>query len=107
MISVEASDAFKGELKRLRKKYRSLDDDVDGLVSKLLLDPTFGQHLGNNCYKIRLNIRSKRAGAAGGARVITYVILAGNRLVLLALYDKSEIASLSEKAIKSIIDSVK
>jgi len=44
---------------------------------------------GNNCYKIRLAIRSKGQGKSGGARVITCVALINDKLTLLSIYDKS------------------
>ncbi|MDX1919215.1 MAG: hypothetical protein SFU25_00605 [Candidatus Caenarcaniphilales bacterium] len=36
--------------------------------------PNLGTFLGNNCYKIRLSIKSKSKGKSGGARVITHLI---------------------------------
>lgn len=38
-----------------------------------MTNPEQGTSLGNNCYKIRLAIRSKGKGKPGGSRVTTHV----------------------------------
>ena len=72
--SVIPIDKFKKEAKRLVKKYPSLKKELAELNELLISDPTIGTSLGNNTYKIRISIKSKRAGKSGGARVITYVV---------------------------------
>lgn len=39
------------------------------------VDPTQGTALGNDCYKIRVAIKSKEKGKNVGARAITHVIV--------------------------------
>jgi hypothetical protein len=97
---------FRREYKRLAKKYPSLDSDMKNLVAELQDNPTLGTALGNNAYKIRLAISSKNKGKSGGARIITYFILEDMELYLLSIYDKSEQANVSEKALKQLIDGV-
>ncbi|HVW13543.1 MAG TPA: type II toxin-antitoxin system RelE/ParE family toxin [Mucilaginibacter sp.] len=60
-------------------------------------DPTLGQPLGNNCYKIRMAIFSKHKGKSGGARVITYVKIVDEVIYLLSIYDKSDIDTITDK----------
>ncbi|HEX3386914.1 MAG TPA: type II toxin-antitoxin system RelE/ParE family toxin [Mucilaginibacter sp.] len=81
---------FSRELKKLAKKYSSLKSDLSQLLVSLEQDPTLGQPLGNNCYKIRMAISSKNKGKSGGARVITYVKIVDEMIYLLSIYDKSE-----------------
>jgi len=57
---VIAVPRFKKELKKLVKKYHSLKDEFAALLDSLETDPTNGKPLGNNCYKIRLSIKSKK-----------------------------------------------
>ena len=64
---------FDKELKRLAKKYPSLKKEFSTLIFSLKENPTQGTSIGNNCYKIRLAIASKRKGKSGGARVITNI----------------------------------
>jgi mRNA-degrading endonuclease RelE of RelBE toxin-antitoxin system len=84
------TDEFEKEIKRLSKKYASLPNDFSRLLTALAENPLTGQPLGNECYKIRLQIKSKRAGKSGGARVITCVKIIMNAVILISIYDKSE-----------------
>lgn len=59
-----------------------------------------GTPLGNECYKIRLAIRSKGQGKSGGARVITHVWVSETTVFLLSIYDKSEAETISDKDLK-------
>lgn len=88
---------FEKELKKLIKKYPSLKDDFRILVQSLEINPTQGAPLGNNCYKIRLAIASKGKGKSGGARVITFVKLINEIVLLISIYDKSVKENISTK----------
>ncbi len=74
--------------------------DVVKLIEDLKMNPLQGTPLGKNCYKIRLKITSKSAGKSGGARVITHVYVEGDTLTLLAIYDKSNRSTISDKEIE-------
>jgi mRNA-degrading endonuclease RelE of RelBE toxin-antitoxin system len=88
---------FSRELKKLSKKYASIKSDLSQLLVSLEEDPTLGQSLGNNCYKIRMAISSKNKGKSGGARVITYVKILDEIIYLLSIYDKSETDTITDK----------
>jgi len=90
---------FERELKKLSKKYSSLKSDFSELVLSLTINPTIGKSLGNNCYKIRIAITSKKKGKSGGARITTYVQIIDERIYLLSIYDKSDITTISDKEI--------
>ena len=49
-----------------------------------------GTDLGQNVYKIRLSISGTNKGKSGGARVITYVVVADKTVFLAGIYLKSE-----------------
>lgn len=97
---------FKRECKRLAKKHVSLNTDMQELVTELQANYTLGTPLGDNAYKIRLAISSKNKGKSGGARVITYFVTEDNELYLLSIYDKSEQANITDKALKQLIKTV-
>ena len=104
----ESSRFFDRTLKRLSRKHRSLEADIEALRVSLTANPQLGESLGNNCYKIRLAISSKGQGKRGGARVITHVIVAiqpdnPTTIFLLAIYDKAELASLSREEIDALV----
>lgn len=94
---------FEKQLKSLVKKYPSLKQEFAVLIESLEINPKQGQALGNECYKIRLAIRSKRSGKSGGARLITHIVFIKKVVYLLSIYDKSDHESLSNKEIQSLI----
>ena len=103
VYNIIPSAKFKKETKRLHKKYPSLKKELFALNEDLQYNPTLGISLGNDTYKIRVAIRSKSAGKSGGGRVITYVVLENKEIYLLTIYDKSELESVDDKMIKSVI----
>jgi len=67
-------------------------------------NPQQGKAIGRNCYKIRLSIALKGRGKSGGARVITYVALTDQTVYLLAIYDKSEQDSLTNRELNELLE---
>ena len=65
---------FKRQIKRLHKKYASLQSDYEQLINELTQNPFAGTDLGNGIRKVRMAIKSKGKGKSGGARVITYTL---------------------------------
>jgi mRNA-degrading endonuclease RelE of RelBE toxin-antitoxin system len=64
--SIISTNRFEKELKRLAKKFPSLKNEYAELISAIEENPESGTFIGNNCYKIRLAISSKRKGKSGG-----------------------------------------
>jgi mRNA-degrading endonuclease RelE of RelBE toxin-antitoxin system len=102
--SVITLTRFEKDLKRLVKKYPSLKTEYINLVQSLKENPTLGVSLGNNCYKIRLSIGSKRKGKSGGARVITCVQVVNTSIYLLTIFDKSEQENITDKELKNLLN---
>lgn len=100
---------FGKEVKRLSKKYPSLKQDFAKLIRAIESNHRLGTSIGKNCYKIRLQITSKRKGKSGGARVITHLIitLENETLYLVKIYDKAEQESISETELKQLLLSIK
>ena len=101
--NVELSANFKKEAKRLSKKYPSLKIELSELFEQLEENPTIGTPLGNDIYKIRLAIVSKNKGKSGGARVLSFVKVTENSVLLFSIYSKGEVDSLSDKKIQNLI----
>jgi hypothetical protein len=59
---------FQKSFKALLKKYPSLTGDFEELLNRLDTLPQIGTPLGNDCFKIRLAIKSKGRGKSSGAR---------------------------------------
>lgn len=105
-FEIVLSENFERRVKKLSKKYHSLEDDLLTLINSLELNPTQGASLGQDCYKIRLNITSKRAGKQGGARVITCVKVTDEQITLLTIIDKSEQETITEKELDQLLKKV-
>jgi mRNA-degrading endonuclease RelE of RelBE toxin-antitoxin system len=104
--SIEVTGKFKRQLKRLVKKYPSLKSEFKKFIETLEKNPIQGTDLGNNCYKMRLAIASKGKGKSGGARIISHVLVVDKKVYLIAIYDKSEQETISDKEIKEILKSL-
>ncbi len=100
------SENFEKRAKRLSKKYPSLANDLLNLIDDLETNPRLGESLGQDCYKVRLNITSKKAGKSGGARVITCVKIVDEQVTLLTIFDKSEQETISEKELDVLLKKV-
>ena len=101
--NIVAIPPFDRQLKRLVKKYPSLKEEYLELIKNLEQNPEQGTNLGNNCYKIRIAIASKRKGKSGGARVITNFVITDATVYLLSIYDKSEKENLTDKELVELL----
>jgi hypothetical protein len=102
-FNVKAISVFERQAKRLVKKFPSLKNELQMLVSELKEEPEKGVSIGHNCYKIRLAIASKGKGKSGGARVITHLVFKDDTVYLLAIYDKSDIENLTDNEVLELV----
>ncbi len=103
---IETSDSFDREVKRLSKRYLSMAHDIATLKAEILSNPSLGIDLGGGLRKIRMRIASKGKGKSGGARVITFTVVASveeTEINLLYIYDKAERSSISTKEIEDLL----
>ena len=105
-FDVRVSATFKKQAKRLIKKFPSLKHELDELVNSLESDPKLGKPIGQDCFKIRLIIASKKKGKSGGARIITHLHIIKNTVYLLTIYDKSEQSTISEKELRELLHAI-
>lgn len=106
-VKMQVGQEFKRQFKRLAKKYRSLRDDFGEWKKEILENPFVGDDLGGGVRKIRMAIASKGKGKSGGARILTLnvkVSADGLNIVLLTIYDKSEISNVKDEFIESLIN---
>ncbi|MEJ0101207.1 MAG: hypothetical protein WDO19_01025 [Bacteroidota bacterium] len=80
---------FKTQAKRLIKKFPSLKKELSDLNITLSQTPATGTPLGNDTFKIRLAVKSKRKGKIGGMRIITFKIDRNKEVYLLTIYYKA------------------
>ncbi len=104
---VTAIALFNRQANRLTKKYPSLSDQLSAIIEQLSSNPFVGEPLGNDCFKIRIAIHSKGKGKSGGGRLITNVVVSAKEVFLLTIYDKSELESISNKDILSLLKGIR
>jgi mRNA-degrading endonuclease RelE of RelBE toxin-antitoxin system len=97
---------FVRNAKRLTKKYFSLPQELADLGESLKKNPTQGESLGKDCYKIRLKIKSKNKGKSGGSRVITCVKIVDETVHLLTIFDKSDKEDLAQGELDDLLSQI-
>ena len=105
-IIFDYTPEFLKSAKVLSKRYKSFADDLKSLCEEIVRNPNLGDDLGSNIRKIRMPIKSKGKGKRGGARVISLSMVIDEeklKVTFLYVYDKSDIANVSDKKIKQII----
>lgn len=105
IIEIETADEFDRRSKALSKKYRNLKADLEPLILALQSGETPGDILTGLdilVLKVRVSNSSAARGKSGGYRVIYYVALPTN-IVLLTIYAKSEQENIAAKEIERIV----
>lgn len=104
-VTIHLHDEFKRQFRQLKKKYRSLTDDLENFQQSLKENPFQGDDLGGGVRKIRMAIASKGKGKSGGARVLTLNVLVSDDadITLLTIYDKNEIDNISDDYIRWLV----
>ena len=100
------SPDFERQAKKLAKHYPSFKKNLLLLLESLKADPWQGVDLGNGIRKVRMTISSKGRGKSGGARVITMNVNVDVEKMIIALlyiYDKAEMANVSDQFLQQII----
>jgi len=102
-VQFKVTHVFAKTFKRLRKKYRNLEKDINILRLALMKKPMAGIPLGAGLYKTRLASSDMSKGKSGAFRVIYYLMLDADTIVLLDLYTKNEKENVPISEIKKIL----
>ncbi len=105
-FEVLTTTRFERSAKAIAKRHRSLKADLGELVTSLENNPFQGDELTPGIRKIRMSITSKGKGKSGGARVITYTILAAaneGRVYLIDIYDKAEYSTVDVATLQKVV----
>jgi len=103
--TVNLLSKFRRRLKRLRRKYPAVTQEVSKLVTELEDDQRPGVKLsgfGFDLYKVRLPNPSARRGKSGGFRVVYYAQFA-DLVHLVTIYSKSEESDVSVHAVQGVL----
>ena len=82
---IRFSEEFDRAFKRLKKRYRSLPDDVKKLLASLIENPQQGAELYNGMRKVRISFASKGRGKRGGGRVIIQLAVSEDSLTFVSI----------------------
>jgi mRNA-degrading endonuclease RelE of RelBE toxin-antitoxin system len=102
-FDVKTTKIFERQAKRLITKYPYLKEEIKLLITELRKEPVKGIPIGYDCFKIRVAISSKGKGKSAGARIITHILYKNKTVLLISIYDKSEVQSLTSKEILSLL----
>jgi mRNA-degrading endonuclease RelE of RelBE toxin-antitoxin system len=105
-VRIDTTIQYEKELKKLRKKYRSIENDTETLVEKLETGEIPGDKISGNkypVYKVRVKNSNVNKGQSGGYRVIYYT-MTPDALVLTAIYSKSVQENISNEEIEARIE---
>lgn len=104
-VEVVAASSFKRELKDLKKRYPSIRSDLEPILKLLEAGETPGDQIsgvGYTVYKARISNRDAKRGKRGGYRVI-YYIRTPLKVLLVALYSKSDQGDIPADQVKELI----
>lgn len=97
---------FRQNVARLFRKYRSVKEEVNTLITQLEQDERQGDkvpQVGYDVYKVRLRNPAAGKGKRGGFRVL-YYIRRKNEVLLLTIYAKVQQTDISPEEIRQIIE---
>jgi mRNA-degrading endonuclease RelE of RelBE toxin-antitoxin system len=100
---IEIMESFEKKAKTLLKKYPSLKRELAELGASLSENPFQGNRLSENCFKIRIAIKSKSSLKSGGGRIITHVMVVRRKVLMLSIYDKAEKETITIVELKELI----
>lgn len=105
-MNIEVTDTFKKNFRKLLKKDKNLINEYEQLLNDLEKNQNLGTHLGNGRYKIRLKNTSNNKGKSARYRIIIYTKIS-NMIILVYIYSKSNLESVSTHKIDEIIANYK
>jgi mRNA-degrading endonuclease RelE of RelBE toxin-antitoxin system len=105
-ITVDETDKFRKEVKKLLKRYNSARKDIEPLIKQLESGEIPGDRIVGNkypVYKVRVPNSDTRKGKSSGYRVIYYTITP-EAILLTTIYSKSDRQNISNKEVEDIIE---
>jgi mRNA-degrading endonuclease RelE of RelBE toxin-antitoxin system len=109
IVQVETSGTFERQFRSLFKRYRQIRSDVQPVIEQLQSGEVLGDRLsGLNVvvFKVRVKNSDIQNGKSAGYRLI-YQVETPTRVILLAIYAKSDQASISTTEIEDIVEAFK
>ena len=99
---IETIPRFEKDVKKLKKKFPKIKNDLLEFINELSLNPEIGIKLGENIFKVRVPNSSIPTGKSGGFRIITYY-KTDDILYLVTIYSKTEQDNILTEKLKKIV----
>ncbi|MGZ5208107.1 MAG: hypothetical protein ACXWB0_03730 [Sulfuricurvum sp.] len=97
------SKHFTKNFKQLAKKYHHIESDFDRFLENFENEHSHAISIRKNIFKARIKNSDKSKGKSNGYRTYYYTI-SDESITFLIIYDKSEIESINETILDSIIE---
>ena len=104
-VQVELAPSFRRKLRILAKRYRKIRNDIQPLIEQLQAGEFPGDRIPEirfEVFKVRVRNSDIQKGKSGGYRVIYYVKTL-DRIILAAIYSKSDQDDITAKEIEDIL----
>ena len=104
-VIVATSPEFLKDIQTLKKRYRSIRKDIRPILEQIQKGQLLGKRIAGTgfvVYKVRVRNRDIKKGKSAGYRII-YQLESQNSVVLLRIYSKSDIDSVSSQSISEVI----
>lgn len=95
---------FKSQLKKLKKKYPKVNDDLLAALETINLEREI--YIGKSIYKIRIKSRDQKKGKSGGFRAYIFLYRSKGGLIPLCIYPKTTKESITENELMYHLDKV-
>ncbi|SHO81699.1 hypothetical protein MNB_SV-15-1245 [hydrothermal vent metagenome] len=100
---IDTIPRFEKDVKRLKKKFPKIKNDLIKFINELSLNPELGINLAENIFKARISNSSIPTGKSGGFRVITYY-KKDDILYLITIYSKTEQDNILTYKLRKIVE---
>ncbi len=97
---------FENAFKRLKKRFKSIDKDLDSFLLTIKNIDDLGTPLSNNAYKARIKNSDKQKGKSAGYRLITLLKVVDKKIHLIYIFDKSDFENISDDDLLILINEV-
>lgn len=101
-FKIDTIPRFEKDVKKLKKKFPKIKNDLVKFIDELSLNPELGINLGENIFKVRIPNSSIPTGKSGGFRVITYY-KTDDSLYLVTIYSKTEQDNILTDKLRQIV----
>ena len=102
-FTIRDTETFNKSVKKLKKKFRNIEQDYQLFIDSIKTDEDLGIHLKDGIYKSRLASSDKKSGKRSGYRLISYLKIIDNEIYLMFIYDKSEFENISESDLDQLL----